>query len=67
MSGDHPKYSSSEIGQNIEKSPRDFRKLAVIQTLVKDHQLPLMKKKQKTTKLSQCNINNNDKNNNNPL
>ena len=41
-SGDHPNYSILEIGQNIEKSPRDLRGLAVSQTPVKNHQLTLM-------------------------
>ena len=39
-SWDHPNYSIVEIGQNTEKSPGDFRRLAVIP--VKDHQLTLM-------------------------
>ena len=42
MSGDHPNYSIIENGQNTEKSPEDFRKLAVTQTPVKNHQLKLM-------------------------
>ena len=33
-----------ENGQNTEKSPGDLRKLAVTQTLVKNHQLKLMSK-----------------------
>ena len=41
-SGNHPNYSIIEIGQNTEKSPGDLRRLAVIQTPVKDHQLTLM-------------------------
>ena len=41
-SGDCPKYSIVEIGQNTEKSPRDLRRLVVTQTPVKDHQLTLM-------------------------
>ena len=41
MGGDHPNYSF-ENGQNTEKSPGDLRRLAVIQTQVKDHQLMLM-------------------------
>ena len=28
-SGDHPNYNIVEIGQNTEKSPGDFRRLAV--------------------------------------
>ena len=39
MSGDHPNYSIFEIGQNTTKSPGDFRKLAVTQTPVENHQL----------------------------
>ena len=39
MSGDHPNYSIVEIGQNTEKSPGDLRKLAVTQTLVRNHRL----------------------------
>ena len=35
MSGDHPNYGNSEIGQNTEKSPEDLSKLAVTQTSVK--------------------------------
>ena len=42
MGGDQPKYSITENGQNTEKSPGDFRRLAVIQTPVKEHQLSLM-------------------------
>ena len=41
-SGDHPNYSIIEIGQNTEKSPRDFGRLAVTKISVKDHQLTLM-------------------------
>ncbi len=40
--GDHPNNSIVENGQNTEKSPRDLRRLAVTQTLVKNHQLTLM-------------------------
>ena len=43
-SGDHPNYYLIEIGQNTEKSPEDLRRLAIIQTSVKDHQLPLLGK-----------------------
>ena len=50
-SGNHQNYSIIENGQNTEKSPGDLRRLAVTQTLVKDHQLTLMwktfKKKKK--------------------
>ena len=35
--GDYPDYSIVKIGQNIEMSPGDLRRLAVTQTLVKDH------------------------------
>ena len=42
MSGDHPNDNINENGQNTEKSPRDLRRLAVIQTPMKDHQLTLM-------------------------
>ena len=38
-SGNHPNYCSIEIGQNTEKSPGDWRRLAVTQTPVKDYQL----------------------------
>ena len=41
-SGGHPNYDIIENGQNTEKSPRDWRSLAVIQTPVNDHQLKLM-------------------------
>ena len=37
----HPKYSTVEIGQNTEKSPGDLRKLAITQTLKKDHLMAL--------------------------
>ena len=36
MSGDRPNYYIIENGQNSEKSPGDLRRLAVIQTPVKD-------------------------------
>ena len=35
-------YCIIEIGQNTEKSPEDLRRLAVTQTLVKDHLLTLI-------------------------
>ena len=41
-SGDHLNYCIIEIGQNTEISFRDLRRLAVIQTSVKDHQQTLM-------------------------
>ena len=40
--GGHPIYCIIEIGQNTENSLGDLRRLAVIQVLVKDHQLTLM-------------------------
>ena len=43
-SGNHPNYCFIEIGQNIEKSPRNLRRLTVTQISVKDHQLTLMYK-----------------------
>ena len=42
ISGDHPTYSLIKNCQNSEMSPRDSRRLAVPQTLVKYHQLKLM-------------------------
>ena len=36
-SRDHPDYSIIKIGQNTEKGPGDLRRLAVTQTLVKNH------------------------------
>ena len=41
-SGDHPKNSIIESGQNTEKSPGDLRRLAITQSPVKDHLLTLM-------------------------
>ena len=41
-SGDHLDYIIIESGQNMEKSPRDFRRLVVTKTPVKDHKLKLM-------------------------
>ena len=38
-SGDHKFYTIIKIGQNTEKSSGDLRRLAVTQTLVKDHHL----------------------------
>ena len=40
--GDPPNYSIVEIGQNTKKSRGDLRRVAVTQTLVKDHQLTLV-------------------------
>ena len=42
--GDHPNYYIIEKGQNTEKSPGGLRRLAVTQTLVRDHHLKLMGK-----------------------
>ena len=39
---DHPDYSIMKIGQNTKKSPGDLRRLTVIQTPGKDHQLTLV-------------------------
>ena len=36
-SGDHPDNSIIKISQNTEKSPEDLKRIAVIQTPVKDH------------------------------
>ena len=58
-SGDYPNYSINENDQNTEKSPGDFRRLAVTQTPVKDHQLT------QVWKLSRCNYNNNNNDYNN--
>ena len=35
-SGDNPDYNTTEIVENAEKSPKDFRRLDVTQTLLKD-------------------------------
>ena len=40
--GDHPDYCIIEIGLNTEESTGNFRRLAVIQTHVKNHQLTLV-------------------------
>ena len=42
MSGDHPNYSIIKIGQYTEKSPGDWKRLAVTQTPVKNYQLMLV-------------------------
>ena len=42
MNGDHPNYNIIEKSLNTLKSPGDLRRLAVTQTLLKDHQLTLM-------------------------
>ena len=41
-SGDHPNDSIIEIGQYIEKSPGDLRRLAVTQSPMKDNHLTVM-------------------------
>ena len=41
---DYPNDSITKNGQNAEESPGDLRRIAVTQTLVKDHQLKLMRK-----------------------
>ena len=38
MSGNNPKHSITEIGQNTGKCPGDLRRLVVTQTPVKGHQ-----------------------------
>ena len=40
--GDHQDYSIVEIGQNIEKNPWELRRIIVIQTPVRNHQLTLL-------------------------
>ena len=40
--GDCPNYFIIEIGQNTEKSPGDFGRLAVTQSPIENHQLTLM-------------------------
>ena len=40
--GDHPICNIIKIGQNTEKSPGEFRRLAVTQTLVRNHRLRLV-------------------------
>ena len=42
MNRDQTGYTIFEIALNTEKSPGDLRKLRVIQTPVKDHQLTLV-------------------------
>ena len=46
-SGDHPNYSIIKIGQNTEKSPGDLKRLAITQTLLRNHQLTLVWKTRK--------------------
>ena len=55
-SGDHPNYHIIKINQNTEKSPGELRRLAVTQTLVKDHQLTLMWKNSERVNNSNNNI-----------
>ena len=61
-SRDHYNYSIVEISQNTEKSLGDLRRLAVIQTPVRNHWLTLVRKTRKGV-----NNNNNNNNNNNYL
>ena len=49
-SEDYPDYSIIKIGQNTEKNPGDFRRLAVTQTPGEDHQLMLVWKTLKGVK-----------------
>ena len=42
MNRDLSKYSIVEVGQNIEKSREDLRKLVITQTPVKYHKLSLV-------------------------
>ena len=51
-SEDHPNYSINKIGQNTEKSSGDLRRIAVSQTLVKNHQLTLMWNTQNSKKIT---------------
>ena len=41
----HPDYCINKIGQNTEKSPGHLRRISVIQTPLRNHQLTLMQKK----------------------
>ena len=50
------KYSIIKIDQNTEKSPKDFRRLAVTQSSVEDHQLALVWKTLKGELKSQRNV-----------
>ena len=47
-SGNYPDYSIIKIGQNSEKGPWDFRRLAGFQTPARNHQLTLVWKTQMT-------------------
>ena len=40
--GDHPNYNIIKLATNTDKSPGDLRRLAVIQTPVRNHQLTLV-------------------------
>ena len=44
---DHPNYSIVEVGQDIEKSLGDLRRLAIAQTSVRNHWLTLVWKTRK--------------------
>ena len=46
-SGDHSNYSIVEIGQNTKKSPGDLRRLAICQTLVRNHRITVVGKSRK--------------------
>ena len=48
---DHLNCNIAEISQNNGKSPGDLRRLAVTQTLVKSHQLTLVKNSQKRKRI----------------
>ena len=50
MSGDHPNFSSVEISQYTEKSPEEFKRLAVVQTPVEIHPPTLVWKTPKRIK-----------------
>ena len=50
MSGNHPKDSIVEIGQNTKESPGGLRTYAVTQTPVENHQLTLLGKTLKRVK-----------------
>ena len=49
MSRHNKDYSITTIGHNTEKSPGDFKKPAVTQSLKKDHQLMLVGKNSQRT------------------
>ena len=52
---DHPNYNIIEIGQNTVKSPRDLMSLALTQTPVRNHQLTLVWRKSKRSKIIKIN------------